>query len=71
MGMPQTDLPRVLTVKEVAALLRVHPSTIYRLLREGDLPGFRVGVDWRFNSDQVVAWIVKNTDDRTATRKET
>jgi len=39
----------VLTVKEVAAYLRVHQSTIYRLLKAQQLPAFRVGSDWRFN----------------------
>ena len=37
------NLPRVMTVKELSAYLRVHPSTIYKLLRRGELPGFRIG----------------------------
>jgi excisionase family DNA binding protein len=37
-----------MTVKEAAVYLRVHRSTIYRLLQSGVLPGaFRVGSDWR------------------------
>lgn len=45
-----------MTVKDVAAYLRVHPATVYRLLRQGKLPAFRVGADWRFRQDQIVAW---------------
>jgi len=33
--------------------LRVHPTTIYRLLKQRRLPGFRVGRDWRFNADTI------------------
>jgi excisionase family DNA binding protein len=43
--------PRVLTVRELAAYLRVHQTTVYRLLREQKLPAFRIGADWRFNRE--------------------
>jgi excisionase family DNA binding protein len=33
----------IMTARELAEYLRVHPSTIYRLLRDGTLPAFRVG----------------------------
>ena len=46
----------VLTVKEVAAYLRVHQSTIYRLLKAHQLPAFRVGSDWRFNIEAIDGW---------------
>jgi excisionase family DNA binding protein len=45
--------PSILTVAEVARYLRVHPSTIYRLLRIGKLPAFRLGSEWRFNREQI------------------
>jgi excisionase family DNA binding protein len=38
-----------LTVKEIGVMLRVHPSTIYRLIRQGKIPGFRIGKRWRFH----------------------
>jgi excisionase family DNA binding protein len=46
----------VLTLMEVAAYLKVHPSTIYRLLRRGQIPAFRVGSDWRFNREHIDRW---------------
>jgi len=42
-------LKGVLTISEVAEVLRVHPTTIYRLLKLGDLPGFKIGGNWRVN----------------------
>ena len=47
---------RVLTVREVSSYLRVHPSTIYRMLRKNQLPAFRVGSDWRFTVDAIDRW---------------
>ncbi len=47
---------RVLTVRELSEYLRVHPSTIYRLLKNGQLPGFKVGSDWRFDVATIDRW---------------
>ena len=65
---------RVMTVKELAAYLRVHPSTIYKLLRLRELPGFRVASEWRFNLATIDRWLVernlKPSDDESARRAE-
>jgi excisionase family DNA binding protein len=45
----------LLTTADVAALLRVHPKHIYRLLRRG-LPARRVGGEWRFVAQDVLRW---------------
>jgi excisionase family DNA binding protein len=47
---------QIYTIKELADRLRVHPTTIYRLLRQGRLPGFRVGSNWRFNPRAIEQW---------------
>jgi excisionase family DNA binding protein len=47
---------RVLTVQEVSSYLRVHPSTIYRMLKKNQLPAFRVGSDWRFTVEAIDKW---------------
>jgi len=46
----------VMTLEEVADYLRVHPSTIYRLLKKKQLPAFKVGSDWRFNLESIDKW---------------
>lgn len=46
----------VMTLEEVANYLRVHPSTIYRLVKRGKLPAFKVGSDWRFNLESIDHW---------------
>jgi putative molybdopterin biosynthesis protein len=40
---------------DIARLLQVHPKHIYRLLARG-LPAHRVGSEWRFSRDEVLAW---------------
>ena len=55
---PKPDMgPRVLTVRELAGYLRIHQSTVYRLLRERKLPAFRVGTDWRFSRETIERWM--------------
>jgi excisionase family DNA binding protein len=46
---------QLLTTVEVAEVLRVHPKHVYRLLKKG-LPARRVGSEWRFSRDDVLAW---------------
>jgi excisionase family DNA binding protein len=47
----------VLTVPEVSKYLRVHPSTVYRLLKSNQLKAFRVGGDWRFTVESIDQWL--------------
>jgi len=38
-----------MTVKECAELLKISTTTIYRLVRTGNLPGVKIGNQWRFS----------------------
>jgi excisionase family DNA binding protein len=49
----------MLTVEEVADYLRVSRSTICRLLTRKELPGFKVGSDWRFNVEAIDRWLAE------------
>lgn len=40
-------MDELLTVAEVAELLRVSTMTVYRLIRSGELPAVRVGRNYR------------------------
>jgi excisionase family DNA binding protein len=46
-----------LTAQEVAVYLRIPPTTVYKLAREGTIPGFKIGRHWRFRRDAVLKWI--------------
>jgi len=49
----------ILTVKEVAAYLKLTEKTAYRLAAEGKLPGFKIGGSWRFKISDIKEWIEK------------
>lgn len=46
-----------LTAEEVAEYLRLPLSTVYKLVQEKRLPGFKVGKHWRFRKDSIEKWI--------------
>jgi len=46
-----------MSVKEVAAYLRLAEITIYRLAEKKDLPGYRAGRKWRFVKEEVDRWL--------------
>jgi excisionase family DNA binding protein len=48
---------KIMTVNEVAAFLHVHPTTVYKMMKHKELPGFRIGSDWRFNRADILGWI--------------
>lgn len=47
----------VLTLKEVAEYLKVNERTIYRMVADRKIPGFKVGGSWRFKLTEIEAWI--------------
>ncbi len=47
----------VLTVDEVANLLKLSKITIYRLIKTGEIPAYKVGASWRVNREDLEAYI--------------
>jgi len=43
----------ILTLRELAQMLRVNERTILRMLKSGQLKGAKIGGQWRFNSSQI------------------
>ena len=58
----QVDLEPAMTVKDVAAFLRVDEKTIYRLVTKGEIPGFKVLGSWRFQRHDIEQWIQVKKD---------
>ncbi|MFH1519335.1 MAG: helix-turn-helix domain-containing protein [Candidatus Omnitrophota bacterium] len=44
------------TVDEIAGALKLHPYTVRRLCREGKIPCFKFGGQWRFRRDEIEKW---------------
>lgn len=47
----------ILTIREVAELLKINEKTAYKLAAAGRIPGFRVGGSWRFKRSAIETWI--------------
>jgi excisionase family DNA binding protein len=66
---PEADNEKeIMSLREVAEFLRCNRSTIYRLLKRREIPGFKVGGDWRFSRSEIVAWINRRTSESLATQ---
>jgi len=55
----QKDRTQIMTTKEIAKYLGVHAMTVYRWLKKGVLPGFKIGGRWRSKKDLLDAYLVK------------
>ena len=55
---PQDD---ILTISDIAEFFKVAEKTVYALAQKGQLPGFKVGGQWRFRRTAIDAWIDKRT----------
>ena len=47
---------QIVKVRDLAGYLHCHQSTIYRLVKSGQIPGFRLGGGWRFKLDEIDRW---------------
>jgi excisionase family DNA binding protein len=47
-------LEEIMTPSEVAALLKIHLKTVYKLAEKGAIPGNRIGRSWRFSRSDVL-----------------
>ena len=47
----------ILTLKEVAQLLKVAEKTVYTMSQAQELPAFKVRGQWRFRRDDINRWI--------------
>jgi len=57
-AMAEPEATPILTVDELAALLRVERKTIYAAITRGDIPGVRrVGRSIRISRDAVLDWL--------------
>jgi len=49
--------PRIMTIEELAKYLRLHKSTVYRMVRDAQIPASKIGNQWRFRKDVIDSWL--------------
>ena len=47
----------IMNTREVSNFLKLHPFTVNKLAREGKIPAFKIGSDWRFHCQHIERWI--------------
>jgi excisionase family DNA binding protein len=47
----------IMTLEEVAAYLKLKPQTLYKWAQEGNIPGTKIGKEWRFRKSIIDEWI--------------
>ncbi len=47
----------ILTIRQLAEYLMVSEKTVYRMLDRNQLPGMRIGAQWRFRKQDIDAWL--------------
>jgi excisionase family DNA binding protein len=54
----ETSLPEpLLAADRASAILGIHPKTLQRMARKGEIRGIHVGKLWRFRASEIEAWI--------------
>ncbi len=46
----------LMRTRELQEFLKVDRTTIYNMLGEGRIPGFKVGGQWRFSRQEIEEW---------------
>ncbi|MBR7688337.1 methylation-associated defense system helix-turn-helix domain-containing protein MAD1 [Acinetobacter nosocomialis] len=52
-------IEQIMTVKDIAAYLKLNERTVYRLVSSAKIPAFKVGTSWRFKKEEIDNWIVQ------------
>jgi excisionase family DNA binding protein len=49
----------VLTIKDVAAILKLAEKTVYSMAQDGELPAFKIRGQWRIRRIDFEKWIAR------------
>lgn len=63
MRYPDRERQPFLTTEQVLGYLNTTPRTIYRLIRNGELPAIRIGRRWRFRRADLDQWVERQAGD--------
>ena len=52
---------RLLTIDDVAGLLKISKSTLYRWVNKREIPFVKLGGKLRFNEDEIKTFVLRNS----------
>ncbi len=53
----RADEGEIMTLEEVARYLRLSNQTIYKMVQGGEIPGVKIGKEWRFRRSVLDEWL--------------
>ena len=56
---PKKERTQIMTTKEISKYLGVHEMTVYRWLKKGVIPGFKIGGRWRSKKDLLDSYLAQ------------
>jgi excisionase family DNA binding protein len=48
----------IMTIKDLSHYLKINEKTIYKLAKQGKLPGVKIGGMWRFKKEAIDNWMM-------------
>jgi len=57
-------MDEILTIEEVAKLLKLKPQTIYTWAQTGKIPAAKLGKEWRFSKRILEQWFLEHFDEK-------
>ncbi len=62
---------KLLDVKQVREMLGLSERTVFRLIKSGELKGFKVGREWRFEESDITDFIQRQREKAAQTLDDT
>jgi excisionase family DNA binding protein len=59
----------LLTAKEASKYLKISPRTLYRHIREHQIPAFKLGRKWRFIRSELDKWLMRKIQESSREHK--
>lgn len=61
-------MSEVLNADDACTYLQLSKVGLYKLVRKGQIPGFKLGAVWRFHKESLDKWIQERIQEDTASR---
>ena len=61
---------KLLTTRELVDMLQLDRVTIYKMVKDGELPSLRVGGQWRFSEEAIGSWLRRRRGKRSPNRPQ-
>ena len=64
------EIPAIMTIEQIAKYQSLHPLTVRRLARDGEIPALKIGSQWRVKRELLDRWIVEQSEMNVARTSE-